>query len=76
MCDIEGTGQHLTAAAIVGHDGSVRAKSSAFPQLSGSEISNIMKDFDEPGHLAPKGLHLAGTKYMVLSSVAKREQEE
>ncbi|KAE8687855.1 Profilin-4 [Hibiscus syriacus] len=66
MCDIEGTGQHLTAAAIIGHDGSVWAKSSAFPQLSGSEISDIMKDFDEPGHLAPKGLHLAGTKYMVI----------
>lgn len=25
-----------------------------------------MKDFDEPGHLAPTGLHLAGTKYMVI----------
>ena len=25
-----------------------------------------MKDFDEPGHLAPTGLHLGGTKYMVI----------
>ena len=25
-----------------------------------------MKDFDEPGYLAPTGLHLAGTKYMVI----------
>lgn len=25
-----------------------------------------MKDFDEPGHLAPTGLFLAGTKYMVI----------
>lgn len=25
-----------------------------------------MKDFDEPGTLAPTGLHLAGTKYMVI----------
>ncbi|KAK8286413.1 hypothetical protein V6Z12_D08G293000, partial [Gossypium hirsutum] len=24
------------------------------------------KDFDEPGHLAPKGLHLAVAKYMVI----------
>ena len=25
-----------------------------------------MKDFDEPGHLAPTGLFLGGTKYMVI----------
>ena len=25
-----------------------------------------MKDFDEPGSLAPTGLHLAGSKYMVI----------
>lgn len=25
-----------------------------------------MKDFDEPGSLAPTGLHLGGTKYMVI----------
>ena len=25
-----------------------------------------MKDFDEPGHLAPTGLYLGGTKYMVI----------
>ncbi|BBG95674.1 profilin 5 [Prunus dulcis] len=30
------------------------------------EIAAIMKDFDEPGSLAPTGLHLAGTKYMVI----------
>lgn len=34
MCDIDGTGHHLTAAAIIGHDGSVWAQSSAFPQVS------------------------------------------
>ena len=34
MCDIDGTGHHLTAAAIVGHDGSVWAQSSSFPQVS------------------------------------------
>ncbi|KAB2072016.1 hypothetical protein ERO13_A08G243700v2 [Gossypium hirsutum] len=66
MCDIEGQGQHLKSAAIVGHDGSVWAQSSAFPQLNASEVTDIMKDFDEPGHLAPKGLHLAGAKYMVI----------
>lgn len=29
-----------------------------------------MKDFDQPGHLAPTGLHLAGTKYMVIQGEA------
>ncbi|KAJ1393569.1 Profilin [Sesbania bispinosa] len=66
MCDIDGTGHHLSAAAIIGHDGSVWAQSSSFPQFKGQEISDIMKDFDEPGHLAPTGLHLGGVKYMVI----------
>lgn len=30
------------------------------------EVTDIMKDFDEPGHLAPNGVHVAGTKYMVI----------
>ncbi|KAG5523496.1 hypothetical protein RHGRI_035337 [Rhododendron griersonianum] len=33
MCDIEGN--HLSSAAIIGHDGSVWAQSSSFPQGSG-----------------------------------------
>ncbi|KAG2410954.1 Profilin-3 protein [Vigna angularis] len=66
MCDIDGTGHHLIAAAIIGHDGSVWAQSTSFPQIKSQEVSDIMKDFDEPGHLAPTGLHLAGTKYMVI----------
>ena len=35
-------------------------------QIKPQEITDIMKDFDEPGHLAPTGLHLAGVKYMVI----------
>ncbi|KAL7586952.1 profilin isoform X1 [Lactuca sativa] len=66
MCDIEGTGHHLISAAIIGADGSVWAKSSAFPQLKPEEVTAIGKDFDEPGHLAPTGLFIAGTKYMVI----------
>ncbi|URE39345.1 hypothetical protein MUK42_14546 [Musa troglodytarum] len=50
MCEIEG--HHLTAAAIVGEDGSVWAQSASFPQ--------------EPGTLAPIGLFLGSTKYMVI----------
>ncbi|XP_020596045.1 profilin-3 [Phalaenopsis equestris] len=64
ICDIEG--QRLTAAAIMGHDGSVWAQSALFPQFKPSEISAIMNDFNEPGSLAPTGLHLGGTKYMVI----------
>lgn len=35
-------------------------------QFKPEEITNIMKDFDEPGFLAPTGLFLGGTKYMVI----------
>ncbi|CAL5396928.1 unnamed protein product [Camellia sinensis] len=64
MCDIEGN--TLTSAAIIGHDGSVWAQSSSFPQLKPEEIAGMMKDFAEPGYLAPTGLYLGGTKYMVI----------
>ncbi|KAL0463848.1 UNVERIFIED_CONTAM: Profilin-1 [Sesamum latifolium] len=64
MCDVEGVRLH--AAAILGLDGSVWAKSAAFPQFKPEEIANIVKDFDEPGFLAPNGLFLAGAKYMVI----------
>ncbi|XP_009622655.1 profilin-3 [Nicotiana tomentosiformis] len=66
MADFDGQGQHLAAAAILGHDGSVWAQSPAFPEFKPEEITNIMKDFDEPGFLAPTGLFLCGTKYMVI----------
>ncbi|GLT49028.1 hypothetical protein SLA2020_226130 [Shorea laevis] len=64
MCDIEG--HRLATTAILGHDGSVWAQSSAFPQVTPHEIQAIIKNFDEPGFLAPTGLHLGGTKYMVI----------
>ena len=35
-------------------------------QFKPEEMSNIMKDFDEPGFLAPTGLFLGPTKYMVI----------
>ncbi|KAI3671037.1 hypothetical protein L1987_64599 [Smallanthus sonchifolius] len=66
MCDIEGTGQHLTSAAILGLDGTVWAQSSKFPQFKPEEMKGISKEFDEPGTLAPTGLFLAGAKYMVI----------
>lgn len=36
------------------------------PQFKTEEMTNIMKDFDEPGFLAPTGLFLGPTKYMVI----------
>lgn len=70
MCDIDGHGQHLASAAIIGLDGSVWAQSSSFPQFKPNEIVDINKDFEEPGYLAPKGLFIAGTKYMVIQGEA------
>ncbi|CAD5164848.1 profilin [Musa acuminata AAA Group] len=64
MCEIDG--QRLTAAAILGHDGSVWAVSASFPQFKPEEITAIMTDFVDPGSLAPTGLFLGGTKYMVI----------
>ncbi|KAI5662727.1 hypothetical protein M9H77_22050 [Catharanthus roseus] len=64
LCEIEGN--KLSAAAIIGQDGSVWAQSSTFPQFKIEEINAIMKDFEEPGSLAPTGLFLGGTKYMVI----------
>ncbi|KAL6216520.1 hypothetical protein ACLB2K_009743 [Fragaria x ananassa] len=68
MCDIDGNS--LTAAAILGQDGSVWSQSSNFPQFKPEEIAAIMKDFDQPGTLAPTGLFLGGTKYMVIQGEA------
>ncbi|XP_073052353.1 profilin-3-like [Primulina eburnea] len=64
MADIDGC--HLVAAAIVGHDGTVWAQSTNFPQLKPEEINGITTDFETPGTLAPTGLYLGGTKYMVI----------
>ncbi|KAG7579772.1 Profilin superfamily [Arabidopsis thaliana x Arabidopsis arenosa] len=64
LCDVEG--HKLTAAAILGQDGSVWAQSDKFPQLKPQEIDGIKKDFEEAGFLAPTGLFLGGEKYMVI----------
>ncbi|KAF7021390.1 hypothetical protein CFC21_034357 [Triticum aestivum] len=64
LCDIDG--QRLTAAAILGHDGAVWAQSEPFPEVKPEEITAVLNDFDEPGSLAPTGLFLGGTKYMVI----------
>ncbi|XP_077209832.1 profilin-1-like [Tasmannia lanceolata] len=68
MCEIDG--QHLSAAAIMGLDGSVWAQSDSFPQFKPEEITAIVNDFNEPGSLAPTGLYLGSTKYMVIQGEA------
>ena len=45
---------------------SVLLKFLSYFQLKAEETSGIMRDFDEPGHLAPTGLYLGGVKYMVI----------
>ena len=64
MADVDGN--HLTSAAILGHDGSVWAQSSNFPTVKPDEVTGIMNDFENPGSLAPTGLYIGGTKYMVI----------
>ncbi|KAL6560968.1 Profilin-3 [Orobanche hederae] len=34
--------------------------------LTLEEVTAIMNDFEDPGSLAPTGLHIGGTKYMVI----------
>ncbi|PON67870.1 Profilin [Parasponia andersonii] len=68
MCEIEGG--HLSSAAIIGQEGSVWAQSDTFPQFKPEEIAAIVKDFEEPGSLAPTGLFLGGIKYMVIQGEA------
>ncbi|KAK8948734.1 hypothetical protein KSP39_PZI005786 [Platanthera zijinensis] len=64
MCDIDG--HRLAAAAIIGLDGNVWAQSESFPQFEPSQISGIVNEFIEPGSLAPTGLRLGETKYLVI----------
>ncbi|KMZ71495.1 Profilin [Zostera marina] len=59
-------GNCLTSSAIVGHDGSIWAQSEAFPQLNVEEVTDIVKEFNEPGKLASNGLFIGGVKYMVI----------
>lgn len=65
MCEI-GRGNRLTAAAIIGQDGSVWSQSDSFPAIKPEEVTAIVNDFADPGSLAPTGLYIGGTKYMVI----------
>ncbi|KMZ59292.1 Profilin-1 [Zostera marina] len=64
MAEVEGN--TLTSSAILGHDGSIWAQSEKFIPFKPEEFTSIMNDFNEPGFLAPTGLHVDGAKYMVI----------
>nr|ADE76912.1 unknown [Picea sitchensis] len=53
-------------AAIIGQDGSVWSQSDSFPTIKPEEVTTIVNDFVDPGSLAPTGLFIGGTKYMVI----------
>ncbi|KAL0910181.1 hypothetical protein M5K25_021131 [Dendrobium thyrsiflorum] len=61
LCEIDG--QVLTSAAIVGIEGGPLLVDFQFKP---EEITAILKDFAEPGSLAPTGLYLGNVKYMVI----------
>jgi len=54
------------SAAIIGQDGSVWSQSDSFPTIKPEEVKTIVNDFANPGSLAPTGLFIEGTKYMVI----------
>jgi profilin len=59
-------GHSLTAAAILGLDGTVWAQSEAFPELKDGEVEKLLSEFEAVNTLAQSGLFLGGLKYMVL----------
>ncbi len=70
LMDSDNEGDRLTAAAIIGHDATLWAKSSSFPEFKEEEIEAIMEEFGEPGSHGKSGLYLGGTKYMVIQGAA------
>ncbi|KAJ7294166.1 hypothetical protein O6H91_16G011600 [Diphasiastrum complanatum] len=61
-----GEGRRLTAAAIIGLDGTVWAQSSNFPTVKPEEVTRIVNGFIDSGDLAQSGLYLGETKYLVI----------
>ncbi|KAL5670417.1 hypothetical protein ACJX0J_022638, partial [Zea mays] len=53
-------GDVVAAAAVL------RAFDPNIAELKPEEVAGIIKDFNEPGTLAPTGLFVGGTKYMVI----------
>ncbi|KAL1537168.1 profilin-like [Salvia divinorum] len=65
-----GDGLFLNSIAIVGQDGSVLAQTINFPNLKPNEVTSMMNEFDNPGSLAPTGLHIGGSSYFVIRGEA------
>lgn len=59
-------GGNLSSAAIVGLDGSVKAKSPDFPDLSQGEVETLVAAFDNDTLLDEKGFTVGGVKYVAI----------
>lgn len=56
----------VSKAAIVGHDGSLWAKSNGF-EVTKDELTKLVQGFDNAELLASSGVTLAGQRYIYLS---------
>lgn len=63
------SGNKLSSAAILTHDGGVMAKSEDFPEISYDEMSIMLSGIDDPNTVAT-GLILGGVRYMLTPSEA------
>lgn len=54
-------------AVICGHDGNIWAQSAGF-SVSADELKSLLSKYANTDDLAQKGVNIAGTKYMFLSS--------
>ncbi|XP_061999431.1 profilin-1-like [Rosa rugosa] len=59
-------GNHLTAAAIVGQDGTVWAQSSYFPSFDNGEITAIVEELDQPGRI---DILIGGKQYTLIEGI-------
>ncbi|KAJ3337067.1 profilin, required for normal timing of actin polymerization in response to thermal stress [Gonapodya sp. JEL0774] len=59
-----GTGK-VSKAAIYGHDGKLWASSKGFT-VAADECTKLLKGFTDPSGLRASGLHIGGTKFIVL----------
>ena len=64
MCAIDGEGTTISSAALVGHDGSVWAQSSAFPAITAAESATIMNILST-GTSETGSFTIGGVKYFV-----------
>ena len=72
MCALDGAGTTLQSAALIGHDGSVWAQSSAFPAITPEEAATILAILNQPGEVG--SFTVGGIKHMVCVELIIRIQ--